>query len=160
MDLNPNANVFYPYLFNLNINNINNHNVNNHDINNRIVDINDNLMNINPVRIIIGNLIYYIENGVTSNVDFVSPNNWVDYYEQDPNNNYYTIRICYEYYLISYYRDIDRLIEHLNLLNAIGADNINNGGLEINNINNSINVIRNNIQIIGNIYLGILLQQD
>ena len=70
------------------------------------------------------------------------------------------IRICYEYFLISYYRDLERILTYRDDFNEIGADNINDGGNEMNNIHNTINAITNAITEIGNIYLGILLAYE
>tara|TARA_B100001123_G_C14999075_1_gene902775 strand:+ start:11 stop:445 length:435 start_codon:yes stop_codon:yes gene_type:complete len=129
-------------------------------LNNRIVDINNRILNNPPPRVIIGNHIYYNENGVSSSVPFSMPNNWVTIYENEPNNNFNTIRICYEYFLISYYRDMGRMVAYLNTLNQIGEENINDGGNEMNNVRNTLNTITNSILEIGNIYLGILLEHE
>jgi hypothetical protein len=130
------------------------------NINNRIVTMNINILNNRPHRILIGNLIYYSENGVSSNVPFTMPDNWVALYENNPLANFHYIRICYEYFLINYYRDLERILTHRDSVNEIGVDNINDGGNEMNNINNTIDAITNDITEIGNIYLGVLLERE
>mgnify|MGYP001174918408 CR=1 FL=1 len=130
------------------------------NLNNQIVTINSNILSNRPPRILIENLIYYSENGVSSNVPFTMPDNWAVLYENDPLVNFHFIRICYEYFLISYYRDLERILTYRDNFNEIGADNINDGGNEMNNIHNTINAITNAITEIGNIYLGILLAYE
>ena len=130
------------------------------NLNNRIATMNINILNNRPPRILVENLIYYSENGVSSNVPFTMPDNWAVLYENDPLVNFHFIRICYEYFLISYYRDLERILTYRDTFNEIGVDYINGGENEMNNINNTINTITNSITEIGNIYLGVLLEYD
>ena len=116
-----------------------------------INQINEEIVNTNPPRAIVGNMVFYVDGNTSSSVPFVPPRNWVNYYERDPNNNYYTIRINYEYYILSHFKSLDRLVEHLNILNAIGEETINDGGVETEGVVNSIYQIENDIQEIGNI---------
>ena len=144
------------------------------NLNNRIATINNDILNHRLPRVPIRNRIYYNENGVSGNVQFVLPDNWVHFLENDVNNNYHTIRINYEYFIICYYRDLERIItlrdtlmqianidgneEEMNEINNIdGNEEVIN---EINNVNNTINDIANAIINVGNIYLGILYQLD
>tara|TARA_B100001121_G_scaffold291968_1_gene293183 strand:- start:8072 stop:8578 length:507 start_codon:yes stop_codon:yes gene_type:complete len=141
-----------------------NSNVNDFDfennLNNQIATMNGDILNHRHPRILIGNHIYYTENGVSSNVPFTIPDNWMEIYRNDPLVNFHSIRICYEYFLISYYRDLERILIYRDNFNEIGVDNINDGGNEINNIHNTINAITDSIIYIGNVYLGVLLAYE
>ena len=130
------------------------------NLNNQIATKNSSILNHRLPRILIGNHIYYTENGVSSNVPFTTPDNWMEIYGYNPLVNFHSIRICYEYFLISYYRDLERILTYRDNFNEIGVDNINDGGNEMNNIHNTINAITNSITEIGNIYLGVLLAYE
>ena len=131
-----------------------------HNLNNRIGTMNDNILNQRIPCVCIGNQIYANENGNLTIVPLLMPDNWVNFYEEDVNNNFQTIRICYIYFLTNYYRDLNRIITYRDNLYNIGAENINVFSNEINNTHNTINSITNCILEIGNIYLGIILRDD
>ena len=129
-------------------------------LNNRISTINNNILNHRFPCVGIANQVYLNEDGNLSIVPLIMPDNWANVYENDRNNNFNTIRVCYIYFLTNYYRDLNRTVQYLDNLHNIGAENIDVFANEINNAYNTINVITNCILEIGNIYLGIMLREE
>ena len=130
------------------------------NLNNRIATINNDILNNRIPCVGIGNRIYANENGNPFSVQLILPDNWVNFYENDRNNNFNTIRICYVYSLLHYYRDLNRIYAYRDILDNIDANNIDEFANEMNNVYNTIDMITDSITHIGNIYLGIILQEE
>lgn len=133
--------------------------------NNRINEMNNEILNRNPIQVLIPgphgeSNIHVHENNHVFNVPYIFQDNWINYFSQDPNNNNFTIRINYEYVILHMNREIDEKTTLLNHLHAVHAEEIDDGLILINNIMDDIEDMRLRITEIGDIYLNILNQNQ
>jgi hypothetical protein len=128
----------------------------NENQNNRITDINKEILERNPITIIINNNIYSRDNNNVSSAQYIFYRNWDQYYTNNLDDSIDTIRINYEYIILGYYRDIFSQKRYLNQLYAIDAESIEGGLILINETVQDIEYLKNKIIAVGNVYLGIL----
>jgi hypothetical protein len=128
--------------------------------NNRMRHEINNIINRNPVRIFIHPRIYYNENGIMRSVLFINPDDWNNHYNEDPNNNFNTIQICYEYSIINTILELrDKIIRRNNLI-VVQDEDFEGWVNEMEYIQEEINNLTQVFINISNIYFGLLLEHD